>query len=278
MAHRSPLPAERRLLLATRTSSTSICFGSSLQKYIVPYVIGYGLELWQNGVPILSKYGGWAIEPWDAPPGQGVLWSPTTPQDVASVSKLITATAMLRVLQDRVISQDRLIYPFLPSYWNIGPGIDAFPSHSGGWNSGDLTTGAGAGGWHLTVPELMQFMQTLMSGKILPVADVNTMIFSDFEGVDPYGTYVATPSSPTTGGILLVDKGGSWSNGNNSELAIAFPSLPDKSPTGMQMAMLINSSIGSSPYGPASQSLVNVFSQAIPPVSLTTSRFPVLPR
>ena len=43
---------------------------------------------------------------------------------VASVSKLVTAMAMTRVLEYYNISPDTPIWPYLPKYWSRGPGID----------------------------------------------------------------------------------------------------------------------------------------------------------
>jgi CubicO group peptidase (beta-lactamase class C family) len=43
---------------------------------------------------------------------------------VASVSKLITAMAMTKLLFSRNISPDAHILPWLPKYWHKGPGVD----------------------------------------------------------------------------------------------------------------------------------------------------------
>jgi len=43
---------------------------------------------------------------------------------VASVSKLITAMAMTKLLYSRNISPDAHILPWLPKYWQKGPGVD----------------------------------------------------------------------------------------------------------------------------------------------------------
>lgn len=44
--------------------------------------------------------------------------------NIASVSKTITAVAVLRLLETTGFSVDTPIYPFLPGGWTIGPGVD----------------------------------------------------------------------------------------------------------------------------------------------------------
>jgi len=46
------------------------------------------------------------------------------PMHVASVSKLVTAMAMTKLLYRHNISPDAHILPWLPKYWNKGPGVE----------------------------------------------------------------------------------------------------------------------------------------------------------
>ena len=86
---------------------------------------GYAVEVRQLGDVIASAQWGWALRP-DLLQ-DGWAWTPTTPQDVASISKLWTAACMVKLLRERFPGQnaiDRPILPFIPQYWNTGPNIE----------------------------------------------------------------------------------------------------------------------------------------------------------
>ena len=94
-----------------------------LQRLLTPCTAGYSMQLRRYGKIIFDQSGGFSKMPGDA--GQtGESWTSSTPMHVASVSKLITAMALIRLLKSRNISVDGPFWPFLPKYWVRGDSID----------------------------------------------------------------------------------------------------------------------------------------------------------
>jgi hypothetical protein len=90
--------------------------------------VGYCYMIRRKGRIIHSRSKGWAQLPDDPEAGEGsVAWDPDVPMNVASVSKFVTAIAIVKLLQskDPPISVDTPIAQFLPQYWTTGPGIGA---------------------------------------------------------------------------------------------------------------------------------------------------------
>jgi CubicO group peptidase (beta-lactamase class C family) len=83
-------------------------------------VAGYSMQLRRYGQTIFNRQWNWSRRPGDG----DVVWASDRPMHVASVSKLITAMAMTKLLQSRNISPDARILPWLPKYWHKGPGVD----------------------------------------------------------------------------------------------------------------------------------------------------------
>lgn len=83
-------------------------------------VAGYSMQLRRRGQTLFDRQWNWARRPGDG----DVLWASGVPMHVASVSKLITAMAMTKLLHSRNISPDASILPWLPDYWRKGPGVD----------------------------------------------------------------------------------------------------------------------------------------------------------
>jgi CubicO group peptidase (beta-lactamase class C family) len=83
-------------------------------------VAGYSFKLRRYGRTILDRQWNWSKTPGDG----GVAWASNVPMHIASVSKLITAMAMTKLLYSRNISPDARILPWLPKYWQKGPGVD----------------------------------------------------------------------------------------------------------------------------------------------------------
>lgn len=81
--------------------------------------VGFAFQLRQRGQPLISRHGGWAMLPNE---GQA-LWSQQTPMMIASLSKLFTAVAAVRFLDDAGIGLDAKISPYLPGPWVKGPGV-----------------------------------------------------------------------------------------------------------------------------------------------------------
>jgi CubicO group peptidase (beta-lactamase class C family) len=81
---------------------------------------GYSMQLRRNGRVVFDDQWRWSKTPVDGEVG----WTADVPMHVASVSKLITAMAMTKLLEDHNISPDALIWPWLPPYWVRGPGVN----------------------------------------------------------------------------------------------------------------------------------------------------------
>lgn len=100
-------------------------------------VVGYSMELRRAGSPIHKLDRHWAKTPADG----SEYWKPRIPMHIASVSKLITAIAMTRLLDAKMISYDTPIITYLPTYWQKGANIDKITfrnlmTHTAGFNSG----------------------------------------------------------------------------------------------------------------------------------------------
>ena len=113
-------------------------FAVSLHAALQDQVAGYAMRLLHHGLPIQTRIWNWAKTPSD---GRD-LWTDGTRMHVASVSKFITAVAMLRLLQERQVALDTPIIGFLPAYWTKGPNVDRITfrhllTHRSGFNTGD---------------------------------------------------------------------------------------------------------------------------------------------
>src|SRR5580692_2263748 len=91
-------------------------------------VNGYSMELRRHGAAIGSYSSGNAIDgPAESSTGNpvsSVPWHTTTPMQIASCSKLITAMALTKLLAQKGNSPDTAISPYLPGYWGIpGPNV-----------------------------------------------------------------------------------------------------------------------------------------------------------
>jgi CubicO group peptidase (beta-lactamase class C family) len=78
------------------------------------------MRMRQHGKTIYTLEWNWAQEPQDG----GVGWNPERRMHVASCSKLVTAIAMTKLLDERKLSFDTKIIDYLPAYWSKGPGVD----------------------------------------------------------------------------------------------------------------------------------------------------------
>ncbi len=84
-------------------------------------VVGYGYAITQNGSIVRHDGDGDARTTVD---GQKDYHS-TTRQEIASVSKTITAVAVLKILQDQNMSVDTAIGDYLPSAWTVPEAVQA---------------------------------------------------------------------------------------------------------------------------------------------------------
>ena len=91
-----------------------------LHALLSPCLAGYALQLRRYGRVVIDDR--WKLAR-TAADGE-VDWAPSVQMHVASVSKLITAMAMTKLLHSRNISPDATIARWLPRHWVRGPGVD----------------------------------------------------------------------------------------------------------------------------------------------------------
>ena len=95
-------------------------FGQALHASLKDRVTGYVMRMRQNGQNVYTLEWQWARTTQDG----GMGWNPERQMHVASVSKLFTAMAMTKLLNEQSLSYDTKIIGYLPSYWEKGPNID----------------------------------------------------------------------------------------------------------------------------------------------------------
>jgi hypothetical protein len=112
-------------------------FGKSLHAALKDAVAGYVMQLRHHGYTIYTLEWNYAKTPVDGSEG----WTPAVRMHVASCSKLVTAIAMTKLLNDKQISYDTPIISFLPAYWSKGPDVEKITfrhlmTHTSGFNTG----------------------------------------------------------------------------------------------------------------------------------------------
>jgi CubicO group peptidase (beta-lactamase class C family) len=112
-------------------------FCDQLHATLKDQVNGYVARLNKNGSPICTLQWNWAKRPSDGSLG----WNTDRPMHIASVSKLITAIALTKLLDAKGISYDAAIIDYLPTYWQKGQNIDKITfrhlmTHRSGFSTG----------------------------------------------------------------------------------------------------------------------------------------------
>jgi CubicO group peptidase (beta-lactamase class C family) len=95
-------------------------FAVALDNALKDVVAGYVAQLRQSGQILFTNAWQYAKRPQDG----SEWWTPDVQMHVASVSKLMTAMAMMVLLRDNNISPDAQIIDYLPDYWVKGPNIE----------------------------------------------------------------------------------------------------------------------------------------------------------
>jgi hypothetical protein len=95
-------------------------FIQELEELLKGKVAGYSIVLNENGSTIAASSWNWAKEPQDG----GEAWTPDTRMHVASLSKIVTAIAMTKLLGEAGISLDKPIIGYLPAYWVKGLNVE----------------------------------------------------------------------------------------------------------------------------------------------------------
>lgn len=95
-------------------------FMAALERQLTGNVAGYSIRLTENGSTIAVADRNLAKEPQDG----SESWTPDTRMHVASLSKIVTAMAMTRLLDEAGIPPSTPIINYLPDYWVKGPEVD----------------------------------------------------------------------------------------------------------------------------------------------------------
>jgi len=116
-------------------------FGAALHAELKSEVAGYTMRLRQNGSTVYTLEWNWAKTPADGSEG----WTPDVRMHIASCSKLVTAMAMTKLLNENAISYDAPIAPHLPNYWAKGNDVKNITfrelmTHTSGLNFGVVTS------------------------------------------------------------------------------------------------------------------------------------------
>jgi CubicO group peptidase (beta-lactamase class C family) len=96
-------------------------FIQELEGLLTGNVAGFSIRLTENGSTIGLAGQNWAKEPQDG----SEAWTPDIRMHVASLSKIVTAAAMTRLLGEAGISPYTLIIDHLPAYWVKGPNVNS---------------------------------------------------------------------------------------------------------------------------------------------------------
>lgn len=135
---------ERRAPVAKRTQALSTApaldvgaFGTGMHAVLKDSVVGYILQVRRNDKLAYNLIWNWA----KAPPDGGAAWTENTRMHVASVSKFLTAVAMVKALDGKGIGYDTPIAGYLPSYWSKGGKINEITfrhllTHRSGFSTG----------------------------------------------------------------------------------------------------------------------------------------------
>ena len=225
-------------------------FEAALDNALKDVVAGYVAQLRQSGAILFTKASQYAIR-------GSELWSPDVQMHVASVSKLMTAMAMMVLFNDNNISPDAQIIHYLPKYWAKGSNIESITfrnlfNHTSGLSANylvefDMMKSAIAGGINLNDHGqykyqnlnygLCRMLLAVINGNInkdahFPVSSLNDRLW-DLTTINAYEKYlqakVFQPSG--VGGATLdhppgcalayrgppVDIGPGWNSGNLRE-------------------------------------------------------------
>jgi hypothetical protein len=215
-------------------------FGDALHEQLKNDVVGYVMRLRQNGSNIWTALWNWAETPSDA----SLAWTTEMPMHVASVSKLVTAIAMIKLLDDHHLSHNDKIIDHLPAYWTKGLNVDKITfshllTHKSGFATGngesdfetmryhvavgvsdDPSAGAHIGGYRYENMNfgLCRILIAILNGNIdknLVAADLVWDLLTIASYAQFATTHVFSPSGVT---------GASLDHPSNSALAYKFPS------------------------------------------------------
>jgi D-alanyl-D-alanine carboxypeptidase len=124
--------------IATNTKEFDInLFEQNIRKALDGKSVGYAYAINLNGQLKKEGAGGYAVLPQDMPTDgikidpKGTAQSARKRMNIASVTKTITATTVLKIIQDKLakdypnLTIDSKVNAFLPASWKRGPGVEA---------------------------------------------------------------------------------------------------------------------------------------------------------
>ena len=116
-------------------------FTKALESALTNLTAGYSLRLRHNGSTIAAVDWNWAKEPQDGSEN----WTPDVRMHVASLSKIVTAISMTKLLNEKSMSYDTPIIDYLPAYWAKGPNVNKITfaelmTHTSGLAFGDTSS------------------------------------------------------------------------------------------------------------------------------------------
>jgi hypothetical protein len=116
-------------------------FIRALETALTNSTAGYSLRLRQNGSVIAAVDWNSAKEPQDG----SESWTADIRMHVASCSKIVTAIAMTKLLNDKNMGYDTAIIDYLPAYWTKGPNVNKITfaelmTHTSGLAFGDTSS------------------------------------------------------------------------------------------------------------------------------------------
>ena len=146
-----PVVAKLHPLLGWRLDVSA--FMTAVARALTDQCAGYALELRQDGAQIASQAWGYAIN--GSAEGQRVWppvvlpsldWGTGIRMHIASCSKMITAIALTKLLNQRDMPYDAPVYPWLPQYWHQGDNVKLITfadlmTHKSGLDSTDTSDG-----------------------------------------------------------------------------------------------------------------------------------------
>ncbi|WP_300530380.1 serine hydrolase domain-containing protein [Maricaulis sp.] len=112
-------------------------FGEAVHAALRNSTNGYTMRMRRGGQTIYTLQWNWAQNPGDGQRG----WTPGRSMHIASISKFVTAVALLDLLDRRNIDFDTEIAQYLPDYWSLGPNVDDITfqelmNHTSGFSTG----------------------------------------------------------------------------------------------------------------------------------------------
>lgn len=96
-------------------------FDEKLMASLKDSTVGFAYAVWQNGIPISGKSGGYKITPIDTEDKKGVSFQMDTRIHIASFSKTITALAVAKLVEMYKIGWDDDVKKYLPVNWVLHP-------------------------------------------------------------------------------------------------------------------------------------------------------------